>query len=431
MSAYLKPSQSMTPVKPLLEEISKNDCMFTLRRVEGTEATELYISCQPVGLPMDAVRQAEAMYCTIRDVLIAEGGDLGSIVSETIFMRDTKNDMEAVRCVRQNILAASNDRSVESALTEIEQPPLDESACLEIAIQAVIPIVSTILKKQIHTKSDCPCSECTDPQGIHIQIQGEARLLAGGLCGAGKNAYEQTHSMFELAEKLLQEAGMEFSDVARTWIYLREMERDYGHLNQARREFFESRGINPVPASTGIEGGMVSNEHDLCLGIYAVKAGKPPLRTVMTSPTLNEAEEYGADFIRGMKMVEVNKVALHVSGTASIDEEGRTAHVDDFEAQVDRMILNISALLKNQGAHFGDIVSAFSYLKDPDDEKLLKEKFKQAGFEGFPNTFVKAEVCRPDLLCETEVLAVLPRVQASTGDNEQDHLREAKPVALG
>jgi len=430
MSAYLTPSQSMTPVKPLFEEISKNDCMFTLRRVEGTEAIELYISCQPVGLPMDAARQADAMYCTIRDVLIAEGGGLGSIVSETIFMRDTTNDMEAVRNVRQNILVATNERSVEPALTEIEQPPLDESACFEIAIHAIIPIASTIHKQQIHTKSDCSCSECTDPQGIHIQTGDEARLLAGGLCGAGKNAYEQTHSMFELAEKLLQEAGMEFSDVARTWIYLREMERDYGHLNQARREFFESRGINPVPASTGIEGGMVSNEHDLCLGIYAVKAGKPPLRTVMTSPTLNEAEEYGADFIRGMKMVEANKVALHVSGTASIDEAGRTAHIDDFEAQVDRMIINISALLENQGAHFGDIVSAFSYLKDPANEKRLKEKFKQAGFEGFPNTFVKAEVCRPDLLCETEVFAVLPRVQASANDHEQRHLREAKPVAL-
>lgn len=150
----------------------------------------------------------------------------------------------------------------------------------------------------------------------------------------------------------------------------------------------------------------------------------------MTSPTLNEAGEYGADFVRGMKMVETNKVALHVSGTASIDEAGRTAHVDDFEAQVDRMILNISALLENQGAHFGDIVSAISYLKDPANEKRLKEKFKQAGFEGFPNVFVKAEVCRPDLLCETEVMAVLPHMHASAGDQEQRHLGEVKPVVL-
>jgi len=431
MSAYnLITSKPLTSERPLTEEIKGKGFLIILRRVCGPKAMELFFSCQPVGLPMDAGKQAKAMYCAIRDILVSEGGGVESIVSETIFMRDMENDIEAVRSVRQNVLAASSDNSVECALTEIQQPPLDESASLEISIQAILSNVSAIQKQQVHAKSGCPCSECTDSQGISIQIEGEARLLAGGLCGAGKDASEQTHSMFELAEKLLHEAGMEFSDVVRTWIYLREMERDYGHLNQARREFFESRGIKPVPASTGIEGGMVSDKHDLCLGIYAVKAGEPPLRTVMTSPTLNEAGEYGADFVRGMKMVETNKVALHVSGTASIDEAGRTAHVDDFEAQVDRMIVNISTLLENQGAHFGDIVSAFSYLKDPANEKRLKEKFKQAGFEGFPNTFVKAEVCRPDLLCETEVFAVLPRVQASANDHEQRHLREAKPVAL-
>ena len=69
---------------------------------------------------------------------------------------------------------------------------------------------------------------------------------------------------------------MEFRDVVRTWIYLREMDRDYGDLNRARREFFEARGIDPVPASTGIGGGPVAAGHDLCLGVYAVKGARPP-----------------------------------------------------------------------------------------------------------------------------------------------------------
>ena len=142
---------------------------------------------------------------------------------------------------------------------------------------------------------------------------------------------------------------MEFRDVVRTWIHLRDIDRDYADLNRARRAFFAARGIDPVPASTGIGGGPVPEAHDLCLGVYAVKAGRPPVRTVMTSPTLNEAAQYGADFVRGMKMVETNKVALHVSGTASIDEHGRTAHVGDFEAQADRMLVNIAALLDGAG----------------------------------------------------------------------------------
>ena len=128
----------------------------------------------------------------------------------------------------------------------------------------------------------------------------------------------------------------------------------------------------------------------------------------MTSPTLNEAPQYGADFVRGMKMVEANKVALHVSGTASIDEHGRTAHPGDFEAQADRMLLNIEALLAGQGAGCGDIVSAVTYLKDAADASLLRQKLRDVGFAGFPHALVEARICRPDLLCETEVLAVLP-----------------------
>jgi enamine deaminase RidA (YjgF/YER057c/UK114 family) len=127
----------------------------------------------------------------------------------------------------------------------------------------------------------------------------------------------------------------------------------------------------------------------------------------MTSPTLNEAVQYGADFVRGMRLIETNKVALHVSGTASIDEHGRTAHAGDFEAQADRMLRNVAALLDGQGANFGDVVSAVTYLKHPADAACLRNKLHEAGFEGFPHALVAAPICRPELLCETEALAVV------------------------
>ena len=181
-------------------------------------------------------------------------------------------------------------------------------------------------------------------------------------------------------------------------------------LNRARRAFFAARGIDPVPASTGIGGGPVAEGHDLCIGVYAVQSGgRRATRTVMTSPTLNEAPQYGADFVRGMRVEEANKVALLVSGTASIDEHGRTAHVGDFDAQADRMFVNIAALLQRQGATFGDVVSAITYLKHPADAARLRKKIHDAGFEGFPHALVAAPICRADLLCETEVLAVLKR----------------------
>ncbi|MEJ2515081.1 MAG: Rid family hydrolase [Gammaproteobacteria bacterium] len=396
----------------MAESIQAPGCSIVLRRVEGPVARELFLHCRPAA-DHDAGRQAEAIYAGILGVLQGAGGRYASVVSETVFLRDLPADIEPVRAARQRIVALCEDPTHRPATAEIEQPPLNEEARLEVLVQAVVPYETSGQVKQLQVRTDCRCGECARVQGLRVQIGEESRFHAAGLCAPGKNAYEQTHGMFGLAEELLQQAGMEFSDVVRTWIYLRNIDRDYAALNRARREFFGTRGVKPAPASTGVGGGLVSEAHDLCLGVYAVKAGQPPVRTVMTSPTLNEAGEYGADFVRGMRVGEANKIALHVSGTASIDEQGRTAHAGDFEAQADRMLVNLAALLKQQGAAFSDVVSAVTYLKHPADAAGLQEKLREAGFRGFPHALVVAPICRPDLLCETEALAVLPASAAA------------------
>jgi enamine deaminase RidA (YjgF/YER057c/UK114 family) len=397
------------------ETIEQPGCSIVLRRVDGPEAQELFFRCQPTGEATDAGAQAEAIYRAILDTLEAEGGSFESVVSETLFLRSLPANIEPVRAARRRGLAACEAPSHRPASLEIEQPPLNERAYLEVSVQAVLPNRSPLRVDSFEARSACGCAECARSHGLRVHVGEELRLYASGLCGQGGDAYEQTLAMFGVAEELLQQAGMEFRDVVRTWIHLREMDRDYADLNRGRREFFEARGIDPVPASTGIGGGPVPEQHDLCLGVYAVKAGHPPVQTVMTAPTLNEATSYGADFVRGMRMVEANKVALHVSGTASIDEAGRTAHPGDFEAQADRMLVNVAALLEGQGASFRDVVSAVTYLKRPADAGRLREKLHEAGFEGFPNVLVAAPICRPDFLCETEALAVLPRSASTVG----------------
>jgi enamine deaminase RidA (YjgF/YER057c/UK114 family) len=353
--------------------------------------------------------QADAIYRALLGVLEAEGGSFGSVVSETVFLRSLRASVEPVREARHRVLAAHGCAMHRPATTAIEQPPLNERASLEVSMQAVLPNEGPAWCESIEAKPTCGCAECARAHGLRIHVGAETRLNAAGLCGAGATAYEQTLGAFGFAEQLLQQAGMEFSDVVRTWIHLRDIDRDYGDLNRARREFFAARGIDPVPASTGIGGGPVAERHDLCLGLYAVKASRPVVRTVMTSPTLNEAVQYGADFVRGMRVEETNKVSLVLSGTASIDEHGRTAHPGDFGAQVDRMFVNIATLLQRQGATFGDVVSAITYLKHPADAGCLRKKLHEAGFEGFPHALVAAPICRPDLLCETEALAVVQR----------------------
>ena len=128
----------------------------------------------------------------------------------------------------------------------------------------------------------------------------------------------------------------------------------------------------------------------------------------MSTPTLNEAPSYGADFSRGLRVTDVNKVALHVSGTASIDEKGESVHLGDFTAQVDRMLRNVATLLEGQGASVADLVSGVTYLRNPADASRLRAIYRDRGLHGFPCAVVEAPLCRPELLCEAEVLGLLP-----------------------
>ncbi len=213
--------------------------------------------------------------------------------------------------------------------------------------------------------------------------------------------------MFCAAERLLNQCGMGFRDVVRTWIHLRDIDRDYVALNKARRQFFTHRGVELRPASTGVQGIPLPDAHDFSVWLHAVQSSGPLDVTVMSTPSLNEAWSYGVDFSRGLRVAEANKVTLHISGTASIDDAGRSVHAGNFTAQVDRMLDNIASLLAEQGATFANLVSAITYLKNPSDAPALRAKYRERGFDGFPCALVQAALCRPELLCETEAVAML------------------------
>jgi enamine deaminase RidA (YjgF/YER057c/UK114 family) len=209
----------------------------------------------------------------------------------------------------------------------------------------------------------------------------------------------------------LERCGLSFGDVVRAWIQLRAIDRDYDALNAARRDFFAERGIALRPASTGVGGTPFPDGHLVALSLHAVRRARPLDVGRMSTPLLNEAWSYGADFSRGLRVVEANRVTLHVSGTASIDEHGRTVHVGDFSAQAARMLDNIDSLLTGQGAARATLASAVTYLKHARDAEELRRICARRGFD-VPCAVVVADLCRPELLCETEVVAVLPPAAA-------------------
>lgn len=148
-------------------------------------------------------------------------------------------------------------------------------------------------------------------------------------------------------------------------------------------------------------------------------AGELPIpRSAIEAPSvLNEAYEYArpASFSRGLRFDIGDTSMLMISGTASVDEAGRTAHVGDFRAQLWRTYRNITALLGAEGATWHDIVRTTCYLRDierdyRDFNDVRTAFFSWIGLDPLPaSTAIQARICREDLLVEIEAIAVVPR----------------------
>jgi enamine deaminase RidA (YjgF/YER057c/UK114 family) len=383
-----------------------------VRRFAGRLADELFVLCRPGDGAADAARQAEDAYEALRGILVSEGAGPDAVVSETLHVRHVRDHGEAARAARSRVLG---DAAPRPATTVVGQAPLDGGHALAVAAIAVVPRSrGSSSTHDLRRATSCPCPGCG--QGVHgrvVRLGPQTSLWTGNVHGSGPNAVAEAYDMFRVAEGLLADAGMGFGDVMRAWIHVRDIARDYGALNEARRAFFRDRRIARRPASTGVQGTPSPAAHGFSLSLYAVRSDRPLDVAVMSTPSLNEAWSYGADFSRGLRVADASRLALYVSGTASVDEAGRTVHVGDFAAQVDRMLHNVASLLDRQGAAFRDVVSGVAYLKHASDAAALRALGRARGFAGFPCAVVEAPLCRPDLLCEVEAVALLPLVRGA------------------
>jgi 2-iminobutanoate/2-iminopropanoate deaminase len=135
-------------------------------------------------------------------------------------------------------------------------------------------------------------------------------------------------------------------------------------------------------------------------------------RAISAPTALNEAPSYGSSFSRGLRIDLNGLIILLISGTASIDEEGRTVHPGDFRLQCRRTYQNITHLLAAEGASWKDVVRTTCYLRDIErDYAVFNEErtefFRQQELDPLPaSTGIQAILCRPDLLIEIEAIAI-------------------------
>lgn len=243
------------------------------------------------------------------------------------------------------------------------------------------------------------------PVGLLFGLNGVDYCYLCDIRGENGSEAEQTQQVLDAMDSLLQEAGMSFRNVLRTWFYNRDILAWYPDFNRVRTAYFQKHAIfeNLLPASTGIG---ADNPYDAALvaAVFAVRdpSGETQGREV-PSPLQCPATDYGSSFSRAVRFDTADHCRLTLSGTASINREGDTVCVGDFEKQYHFTHEVIGEILAAEGFAWENVVRGIAYFRHPEDAVKAMELPSPGNFPVIRTVNV---VCRDNLLYELEVNAV-------------------------
>lgn len=163
--------------------------------------------------------------------------------------------------------------------------------------------------------------------------------------------------------------------------------------------------------------GVLSDENKLKEFEYpAIHKDRPPIeKHVVHAPhVINEAYDYQkpSSFSRALRLDFGDYKILLISGTASVNEEGKAEHIGDFKAQLWRTYRNITNLLAAEGMSWHDIVRTTNYLRDIERDyaefnKIRTSFYRWMNLDPLPaSTGIQARLCWETLLVEIEAYAV-------------------------
>jgi len=98
-------------------------------------------------------------------------------------------------------------------------------------------------------------------RGMRIDLNGVTILLISGTASIDEHGVSVHVGDFRAQMRrtlanitgLLESEGCTWHDIVRTTCYLRDIERDYEAFNEERTAFYKEQGLDPLPASTGIQ----------------------------------------------------------------------------------------------------------------------------------------------------------------------------------
>ena len=224
------------------------------------------------------------------------------------------------------------------------------------------------------------------------------------------NSEYQTRLLFnEYVMQLAQEGCTLADNCIRTWLFVNDVDLNYGGVVRARNQVFFTQGLTQHThfiASTGI-GGRGQDPNVLTqMDNYAIAGIKQEQIKYLYAPThLNRTSDYGVSFERGTRVDYADRRHVFISGTASINNKGLVVHEKDVVKQTRRMWENVEALLTEAECSYDDVAEMVVYLRDVADYTVVSELYKER-FPDKPIIIVLAPVCRTGWLVEMECMAV-------------------------
>ena len=288
----------------------------------------------------------------------------------------------------------------------------DEPCAVSWVCQSPLPPAKVSLWAYHISDPDCKLDKAR--QGASL-ILGRGELshcwTTGLTCPNAKTPYSQTRGIFEEYDAFLRAQGMTLADnLIRTWFFVQNIDANYRGLVTARKEFFAEHGLTPDThfiASTGIEGTSANPAAKILLDAYAISGARSDqIRFLSALDHLSPTHLYGVTFERGTSIAYRDRKHILLSGTASINHQGKTLYADDLSRQIDRTVENVEALLKPAGATLKDMSVLITYVRNPDDQAIVWERIRER-FGDIPMEVIVAPVCRPEWLVEVEGKAII------------------------
>jgi len=247
--------------------------------------------------------------------------------------------------------------------------------------------------------------------GLYEVKHGQFRHLWNGSAhNMAANSEYQTRLLFnEYNMQLLQEECTLEANCIRTWLFVNDVDLNYGGVVRARNQFFFTQGLTVHThfiASTGIGGNQQDPNVLTQMDNYAIAGIQKDQIHYLYAPThLNRTSDYGVSFERGTSVDYADRRHVFISGTASINNKGEIMYPKDIEQQTRRMWENVEALLAEADCTYDDVPMLIVYLRDVADYGLVRSLHEER-FPDKPCIIVHAPVCRPGWLVEMECMAV-------------------------